>query len=183
MTAETLAGGTFAMTEDITVTRMGFGAMQLAGPGVFGPPKNRAEAIAVLRTAAEAGITHIDTCGYYGPRVTNQIIREALFPYPEDLHIVTKVGARRDASGGWLELYYYWTESVHTHGGYAIDDPVNRELAPTQISLNQTAFANVIWDVTTSLRVACEVTYRDTDYVLLTDNNGVGFDTQFQWRF
>jgi aryl-alcohol dehydrogenase-like predicted oxidoreductase len=91
------------MGGDLTVTRMGYGAMQLAGPGVFGPPADRDAAVAVLREAVELGITHIDTSGYYGPRVTNQIIREALYPYPEDLRIVTKVGAERDASGGWLE--------------------------------------------------------------------------------
>ena len=86
---------------DRTVARMGYGAMQLAGPGVFGPPKDRDAAIAVLRAAVELGITHIDTSGYYGPHVTNEIIREALAPYPDDLHIVTKVGARRDDQGGW----------------------------------------------------------------------------------
>jgi pyridoxine 4-dehydrogenase len=80
---------------------MGYGAMQLAGPGVFGPPKDRREAIAVLRKAVDLGITHIDTSDYYGPHVTNQIIKEALFPYSDDLHIVTKVGARRDEKGGW----------------------------------------------------------------------------------
>jgi pyridoxine 4-dehydrogenase len=83
------------------VTRVGFGAMQLAGPGVFGPPKDRDAAIAVLRTAVELGINHIDTADFYGPYVTNELIREALWPYPENLHIVTKVGARRDAQGGW----------------------------------------------------------------------------------
>jgi aryl-alcohol dehydrogenase-like predicted oxidoreductase len=91
------------MGGDLTVTRMGYGAMQLAGPRVFGPPADRDAAVAVLREAVELGITHIDTSGYYGPRVTNQIIREALYPYPEALRIVTKVGAERDASGGWLE--------------------------------------------------------------------------------
>ena len=91
------------MGGDLTVTRMGYGAMQLAGPGVFGPPADRDAAVAVLREAVELGITHIDTSGYYGPRVTNQIIREALYPYPEDLRIVTKVGAERDANGGWPE--------------------------------------------------------------------------------
>jgi aryl-alcohol dehydrogenase-like predicted oxidoreductase len=91
------------MGGDLTVTRMGYGAMQLAGPRVFGPPADRDAAVAVLREAVELGITHIDTSGYYGPRVTNQIIREALYPYPEDLRIVTKVGAERDASGDWLE--------------------------------------------------------------------------------
>jgi aryl-alcohol dehydrogenase-like predicted oxidoreductase len=103
MAADTRPGGTFTMGGDLTVTRMGYGAMQLAGPGVFGPPADRDAAVAVLREAVELGITHIDTSGYYGPRVTNQIIREALYPYPEDLRIVTKVGAERDASGGWLE--------------------------------------------------------------------------------
>jgi aryl-alcohol dehydrogenase-like predicted oxidoreductase len=89
------------MAEDLTVTRMGYGAMQLAGPGVFGPPKDHDAAIAVLREAVELGITHIDTSDYYGPYVTNEIIREALHPYPDELHIVTKVGALRDAEGGW----------------------------------------------------------------------------------
>ena len=102
MAADTRPGGTFTMG-DLTVTRMGYGAMQLAGPGVFGPPADRDAAVAVLREAVELGITHIDTSGYYGPRVTNQIIREALSPYPEDLRIVTKVGAERDANGGWPE--------------------------------------------------------------------------------
>jgi pyridoxine 4-dehydrogenase len=101
MSAKTLPGGTFTMADDLTVTRMGYGAMQLAGPGVFGPPKDRDEAIAVLREAVELGITHIDTSDFYGPHVTNQIIREALHPYPVKLHIVTKVGALRDAEGGW----------------------------------------------------------------------------------
>jgi aryl-alcohol dehydrogenase-like predicted oxidoreductase len=103
MAADTRPGGTFTMGGDLTVTRMGYGAMQLAGPRVFGPPADRDAAVTVLREAVELGITHIDTSGYYGPRVTNQIIREALYPYPEDLRIVTKVGAERDASGGWLE--------------------------------------------------------------------------------
>ncbi len=101
MTTTALPGGTFAMAEDLTVTRMGYGAMQLAGPGVFGPPADRDAALAVLRAAVEMGITHIDTSDYYGPYVTNQIISEALHPYPQDLHIVTKVGAVRDAQGGW----------------------------------------------------------------------------------
>jgi pyridoxine 4-dehydrogenase len=102
MAVKALPGGTFTMAEDVTVTRVGYGAMQLAGPGVFGPPDDRGAAIAVLREAVELGITHIDTSDYYGPHVTNQIIKEALHPYPDDLHIVTKVGARRDAQGGWL---------------------------------------------------------------------------------
>jgi aryl-alcohol dehydrogenase-like predicted oxidoreductase len=101
MATKTLPGGSLTMGEDLTVTRMGYGAMQLAGPGVFGPPKDRDAAIDVLRKAVELGITHIDTSDYYGPHVTNQIIKEALHPYRDDLHIVTKVGARRSADGGW----------------------------------------------------------------------------------
>jgi pyridoxine 4-dehydrogenase len=101
MAENTLRGGAFTIGEDLAVTRMGYGAMQLAGPGVFGPPKDREAARAVLREAVELGITHIDTSDYYGPHVTNQIIKEALHPYPQELHIVTKVGALRDAEGGW----------------------------------------------------------------------------------
>ncbi|TKA00742.1 oxidoreductase [Actinacidiphila oryziradicis] len=100
MTGNELPGGTYRLG-DLTLTRFGYGAMQLAGPGVFGPPEDRDAAIAVLRTAVELGITHIDTADFYGPHVTNEIIREALAPYPEGLHIVTKVGARRDEQGGW----------------------------------------------------------------------------------
>jgi hypothetical protein len=86
---------------DRTVKRMGYGAMQLAGPGVFGPPKDHAGALAVLRAAAEAGIDHIDTSDFYGPHVTNQIIREALHPYPDNLVIVTKVGGKRGDDASW----------------------------------------------------------------------------------
>ena len=86
---------------DLDLTRIGYGAMQLAGPHVFGPPKDHDAAIRVLRAVVELGINHIDTSDYYGPYVTNELIREALAPYPEDLHIVTKVGARRDEEGGW----------------------------------------------------------------------------------
>lgn len=93
--------GTFTLG-DRTVRRMGYGAMQLAGPGVFGPPRDREAAVAVLRAAVEAGVNHIDTSDFYGPHVTNQIIREALHPYPDDLVIVTKIGARRDEAGAWL---------------------------------------------------------------------------------
>jgi aryl-alcohol dehydrogenase-like predicted oxidoreductase len=85
-----------------TVNRMGYGAMQLAGPGVFGPPKDRAAALAVLREAVARGVNHIDTSDFYGPHVTNQIIREALHPYPDDLTIVTKVGATRGADASWI---------------------------------------------------------------------------------
>jgi pyridoxine 4-dehydrogenase len=95
-----LPGGTWTLG-DLTVTRFGYGAMQLAGPGVMGPPADRVGALAVLREAAGLGITHVDTSGAYGPRVTNQLIRQALHPYPDSLHIVTKVGATRDSRGGW----------------------------------------------------------------------------------
>jgi aryl-alcohol dehydrogenase-like predicted oxidoreductase len=101
MTNTTLAGGTFPLSDDMTVTRVGYGAMQLAGPHVFGPPADREAAVAVLREALNLGINHIDTSDFYGPHVTNQVIKEALHPYPDELHIVTKVGAERDAEGGW----------------------------------------------------------------------------------
>jgi Predicted oxidoreductases (related to aryl-alcohol dehydrogenases) len=84
-----------------TIKRLGYGAMQLAGPGVFGPPKDRNQAIAVLRAAIEAGVDHIDTSDFYGPHVTNQIIREALHPYPDNLVIVTKIGATRGSDASW----------------------------------------------------------------------------------
>jgi aryl-alcohol dehydrogenase-like predicted oxidoreductase len=100
--ADTVSGGTLTLAEGLTITRMGYGAMQLAGPHVFGPPKDRAEAVSVLREAVERGITHIDTSDFYGPVVVNEIIREALHPYPDDLHIVTKVGARRGPDGSWI---------------------------------------------------------------------------------
>ena len=100
MTSHELPGGRYPLG-DLEVTRVGYGAMQLAGPHVFGPPKDRAAAIDVLRTAVDLGINHIDTSDFYGPHVTNEIIREALAPYPDDLHIVTKVGARRDEKGNW----------------------------------------------------------------------------------
>jgi aryl-alcohol dehydrogenase-like predicted oxidoreductase len=100
-TTSILAGGSFTLADELTVTRMGYGAMQLAGPGVFGPPADRAAAVAVLRRVVELGITHIDTSDFYGPYVTNEIIREALYPYPDALHIVTKVGSLRDDEGNW----------------------------------------------------------------------------------
>jgi aryl-alcohol dehydrogenase-like predicted oxidoreductase len=93
--------GTFRLG-DRHVARVGYGAMQLAGPGVFGPPKDRAQAIAVLREAVASGVNHIDTSDYYGPHVTNQIIREALSPYPDNLVLVTKLGARRGDDASWL---------------------------------------------------------------------------------
>ncbi len=101
MTIPTLGGQfTFPGTAS-TVHRLGYGAMQLAGPGIFGPPNNPDEAIAVLREAVAGGVNHIDTSDYYGPHVTNRIIREALHPYPDGLVIVTKLGARRPADGSW----------------------------------------------------------------------------------
>ena len=93
---------TLTLADDLSITRMGYGAMQLTGPGVFGPPKDRTRAIAVLRAAVELGITHIDTSDFYGPTVVNKLIKEALHPYPAGLHIVTKVGVRRSATGGWI---------------------------------------------------------------------------------
>ncbi|MFD8725328.1 oxidoreductase [Streptomyces sp. NPDC059629] len=102
MTAQ--LAGTLTPADGLTLTRVGYGAMQLAGPHVFGPPKDRARAVAVLRAAVEAGITHIDTADFYGPVVVNEVIREALRPYPEDLRIVTKVGARRTADGDWIMM-------------------------------------------------------------------------------
>ncbi|WP_328534232.1 aldo/keto reductase family oxidoreductase [Micromonospora zamorensis] len=100
MVSTSLPGGTWTLG-DLPVTRFGYGAMQLAGPWVMGPPADHGGALAVLRAAVELGITHIDTSEAYGPHVTNQLIREALHPYPDSLHIVTKVGANRDQQGGW----------------------------------------------------------------------------------
>jgi aryl-alcohol dehydrogenase-like predicted oxidoreductase len=97
---EITAAGAFALG-DRSVRRMGYGAMQLAGPGVFGPPKDRGAALAVLREAVASGVNHIDTSDFYGPHVTNQIIAEALHPYPDDLVIVTKVGAVRGDDASW----------------------------------------------------------------------------------
>jgi pyridoxine 4-dehydrogenase len=94
-------GGALRLADDLVVSRMGFGAMQLAGPGVFGPPRDRDQALAVLREAVGSGITHIDTSDFYGPVVVNELIREALHPYPAGLRIVTKVGARRGPDGSW----------------------------------------------------------------------------------
>lgn len=126
MASSILPGGLFPVG-DLEFTRVGYGAMQLAGPGVFGPPADRDEAVAVLREAVELGIRHIDTAEYYGPHVTNEIIRESLSPYPEDLHIVTKVGARRDAEGHWPnartpdELREQVHENLRTLGVDALD--------------------------------------------------------------
>ena len=100
-TSTTLPGGTFKLADDLILTRVGYGAMQLAGPHVFGPPADHDGGLAVLREVVSLGITHIDTSDYYGPHITNQLIKEALHPYPEQLRIVTKLGARRDAEGNW----------------------------------------------------------------------------------
>jgi pyridoxine 4-dehydrogenase len=99
--ADSVSGGTLTLAGDLTLSRMGYGAMQLAGPGVFGPPRDRDQALNVLREAVELGLTHIDTSDFYGPVVVNELIREALHPYPASLRIVTKVGARRGADGSW----------------------------------------------------------------------------------
>lgn len=101
MTRQPTLGGRFTMAGGPTVNRMGYGAMQLSGPGVFGPPTDHDGAIAILRETIRLGINHIDTSDFYGPHVTNRIIREALHPYPEGLCIVSKLGAIRDADGGW----------------------------------------------------------------------------------
>ncbi|MEA2149405.1 MAG: pyridoxine 4-dehydrogenase [Solirubrobacteraceae bacterium] len=116
-----------AMLGDKPVRRIGFGAMQLAGPGVFGPPRDREAAIAVLRRAVALGVDHLDTSQYYGPAVVNELIREALHPYPEHLRLVTKVGARRDAQGAWLaaqrpeELREGVEENLRTLGVQRLD--------------------------------------------------------------
>jgi len=99
--SDAIPGGSLTLADDLELTRMGYGAMQLAGPGVWGPPRDRDEAVAVLREALELGITHIDTSDFYGPFVVNEIIHEALHPYPETLRIVTKVGARRAPDKSW----------------------------------------------------------------------------------
>ena len=102
MTKQAVLGGTFTFPgTSLTVNRMGYGAMQLAGPQVFGPPRDIEAAVAVLREAVASGVNHIDTSDYYGPHVTNQIIRQALHPYAPELVIVTKLGARRPADGSW----------------------------------------------------------------------------------
>jgi len=108
------SAGTFTLG-DRTVHRLGYGAMQLAGPGVFGPPKDHNAALAVLREAVESGVDHIDTSDFYGPHVTNQVIREALAPYPDNLVIVTKISARRGADASWIPAFSReeLTQAVH----------------------------------------------------------------------
>lgn len=121
--------GTFTLG-DRSVKRLGYGAMQLAGPGVFGPPKEPDASRAVLREAVASGMNHIDTSDFYGPHVTNHLIREALAPYPDDLVIVTKIGARRGADGSWLPAFSpeELTQAVHDnlrHLGLEVLDVVN----------------------------------------------------------
>jgi pyridoxine 4-dehydrogenase len=127
-------GGTLTLADDLSLSRMGYGAMQLAGPGVFGPPKDRDEAIAVLRTAVDLGVTHLDTSDFYGPAIVNEIIRAALHPYPGDLRIVTKVGARRDDAGAWIPSHSpaSLTSQVHDNLrnlGLDVLDVVNLRIA------------------------------------------------------
>ncbi|GAA2784811.1 oxidoreductase [Crossiella cryophila] len=100
--SQAISGGHLTLAEDLTLSRVGYGAMQLAGPGVWGPPTDPAEAVAVLREAVRLGVTHLDTSDFYGPHTVNQVIREALHPYPATLRIVTKVGARRGADKSWI---------------------------------------------------------------------------------
>ena len=127
-------GGVLTLADDLSLSRMGFGAMQLSGPGIFGPPKDRDECIAVLRAAVDLGVTHIDTSDFYGPTVTNEIIREALHPYPADLRIVTKVGARRGADASWNPSHSPedLTAQVHEnleHLGLDVLDVVNLRIS------------------------------------------------------
>jgi pyridoxine 4-dehydrogenase len=138
------AGGTLTLADDLSLSRMGYGAMQLAGPGVFGPPNDRQQAIAVLREAIELGVTHIDTSDYYGPATVNEVINEALHPYPDDLQIVTKVGARRPSDGSWVPALSRedLISAVHEnlqHLGLEVLDVVNLRTAafdiPTDDSL------------------------------------------------
>lgn len=128
--SENLPGGSLTPADGLTLSRMGYGAMQLAGPGVFGPPRDREQALAVLREAVDLGVRHIDTSDFYGPVVVNELIREALHPYPEDLHLVTKVGARRGADASWIpalepdELKAQVRDNL-THLGLDVLDVVN----------------------------------------------------------
>jgi aryl-alcohol dehydrogenase-like predicted oxidoreductase len=115
---------------DRSVNRLGYGAMQLAGPGVFGPPKDHAAALAVLRKAVASGVNHIDTSDFYGPHITNQIITEALHPYPDDLVLVTKISAKRGPKGEWLPAFSAeeLTQAVHDnlrHLGLDVIEVVN----------------------------------------------------------
>ncbi len=147
MTTQMNLGGTFTFPgTSMTFNRMGYGAMQLAGPGVWGPPRDVDEAIAVLREAVEAGVNHIDTSDFYGPHVTNQIIKQALHPFPDGLVIVTKVGARREADRSWphARSRQELTDAVHDNLrnlGLDVLDVVNLRvggmMAPTEGSIEE----------------------------------------------
>ena len=152
MTNATLPGGTFELADDLVVSRFGYGAMQLAGPNVMGPPADRDQAVRVLREAVDMGITHIDTSDAYGPEVTNGLIRSALHPYPDSLHIVTKVGAERDARGGWppARSPQQIRDAVHSnldHLGLDVFDVVNLRaggpMGPEQYPI-QESFATLV---------------------------------------
>ena len=154
MTSRPDLGGTLTLPNtSITVTRMGYGAMQLAGKDgdkvVWGPPRDVPGAIAVLREAVASGVNHIDTSDFYGPHVTNQLIKEALHPYPEQLTIVTKVGARRDAEGGWPtalapeELRKAVHENLDNLGLDSLD-VVNLRVGGFQFCQTITSFSNSI---------------------------------------
>ena len=152
MTNATLPGGTFELADDLVVSRFGYGAMQLAGPNVMGPPADRDQAVRVLREAVDMGITHIDTSDAYGPEVTNGLIRSALHPYPDSLHIVTKVGAERDARGGWppARSPQQIRDAVHSnldHLGLDVLDVVNLRaggpISPEQYPI-QESFATLV---------------------------------------
>ncbi len=112
----TIAAAGTAKLGSLTVNRMGYGAMQLAGPGAFGPPRDRDTALAVLREAVASGVNHIDTSDYYGPYVVNELITDALHPYPDDLVLVTKIGARRDDQGGWRPAFGADEMTAAVHG-------------------------------------------------------------------
>ncbi len=150
------SAGTFRLG-DRTVKRLGYGAMQLAGPGVFGPPKDRDAAVAVLRAAVAQGVDHIDTSDYYGPHVTNQIIKEALHPYADNLTIVTKIGARRGPQGSWDPAYSAaeLTQAVHDNLdrlGLEVLDVVN-----LRIMLSATAHGPVEGSIEAPLTALAEL--------------------------
>ncbi len=115
MTRPAAGAGTHLLGGDLPVSRLGYGSMRLSGPDIMGPPRDRDEALAVLRRAVELGVNHIDTSDYYGPHIVNELIKEALHPYPDDLVLVTKVGARRSARGAWLPALsaQELTDAVH----------------------------------------------------------------------
>lgn len=138
----TLAGGTLTIAHGLTITRMGYGAMQLPGAGVWGPPRDHDEAVAVLRAAVDAGITHIDTADFYGFHVSNDLIREALHPYPRELHLVTKVGASRDPQGGWVmdrspEALIAQVHENLTHLGLDTIDVVNLRMGSPEAAVEE----------------------------------------------